>query len=235
MKFKIAPDWHIYWINPGDTGLPTKGTFDLPPGFTASDLQFPVPRRIELPGNLVSFGYEDEVMLLATVTPPRDLDVGSDVTIRGKASWLVCKENCLRGDQNVQMTLKTDAKPQAANQAEFDKWRALLPRENGDVKQDVQVDAPGGQFKSASGKLVLECPDAVQKAEWFPASQEAFNVTASDVKTEGNRITVTFKVEPIAGEKVSDMSLFSVIGYTVKGQRVGVVVPIRFSNSPKVP
>ena len=126
VKFKIAPDWHIYWINPGDTGLPTKVTFDLPPGFTASDLQFPVPRRIELPGNLVSFGYEDEVMLLATVTPPGDLAVGSDVTIRGKASWLVCKENCLRGDQNIQMTLKTDAKPQAANQAEFDKMAGAV-------------------------------------------------------------------------------------------------------------
>ena len=93
---------------------------------------------------------------------------------------------------------------------------------------------------AGNSKVLLEnsCWNALtpcKKAEWFPASQEAFNVTASDVKTEGNRITVTFKVEPIAGEKVSDMSLFSVIGYTVKGQRVGVVVPIRFSNSPKVP
>src|SRR5689334_4883262 len=76
---KIQPKWHVYWKNPGDSGIATTVDFAVPEGFTVGDLQFPVPQRLNLAGGLVSFGYEDEVMLLATVVPPNDLRTGASV------------------------------------------------------------------------------------------------------------------------------------------------------------
>src|SRR3954469_14132689 len=57
----IKPGWHVYWKNPGQTGIATSVDFAVPAGFTVGDLQFPVPERFELPGGLISFGYHDEV------------------------------------------------------------------------------------------------------------------------------------------------------------------------------
>jgi DsbC/DsbD-like thiol-disulfide interchange protein len=229
VKLKLAPHWHVYWINAGDTGIPTKITFDLPPGFTAGEVQFPVPTRIVVSDSIVSYGYEDEVAFLTTITPPKDLKSGEDVTIGAKASWLVCQENCLKGDEKVSLTLKTDAKPQAANAEQFEKWRAALPlapEQGPRVVQDAKVDAPGGQFKSVSGTLAADFSKTPEKVEWYPAVNDAMIVPTNEVKTSDGKSVVSFKVEALQGEKVSDTSLFSVLAYTVDGKRVGVALPI---------
>jgi hypothetical protein len=76
---------------------------------------------------MISYGYEDEVMLLATITPQADLKVGEDISIDAHAYWLVCQENCVKGDEKLSITLKTDVKTQATNEDEFAKWREQLP------------------------------------------------------------------------------------------------------------
>ncbi len=71
VKLKIAPGWHVYWVNPGDTGIATKINFNLPEGFTAGAVQYPIPERVDVTGGMVSYAYSDEVMLMATITPRR--------------------------------------------------------------------------------------------------------------------------------------------------------------------
>src|SRR4051812_25492822 len=53
--FKIKPGWHVYWKNPGDSGIATSVDFKLPDGFTVGELQFPVPERIDAPGGIVNY------------------------------------------------------------------------------------------------------------------------------------------------------------------------------------
>ena len=233
VKFKIAPDYHIYWINPGDTGIPTKIEFTLPAGFTAGDVQFPVPKKFTMPGNITAYGYDDEVMLLATITPPAELKEGEDVTIGVKESWLVCnKDQCVPGKGKDELKLRVGpAKPQAANAAEFEKWRAAIPKEVDNVQRDVQVEAPGGVFKSAMGKLVIAWKQPAENVEWFPAPPDQLMVTSSDVKTENGKSSITFKIDALPGEKVINPSIFSVIGYTVNGQRLGLAVPVSLTSS----
>ena len=57
------PEWHTYWRNPGDSGLPTVLQWKLPEGLVAGNLIWPVPRRIPI-GPLANFGYEDTLLLL---------------------------------------------------------------------------------------------------------------------------------------------------------------------------
>ena len=69
----IRPGWHTYWRNPGDSGAPTKLTWVLPDGFSASGIHWPYPERVPY-GPLMNFGYHDEVVLLVHITVPEALD-----------------------------------------------------------------------------------------------------------------------------------------------------------------
>ena len=82
--FRIAPEWHIYWKYPGDAGLATEVTFELPKGFAAGELQWPLPQSFVQPGDVAGYGYTGSVMLTAEVTPPKDLPAGEEFAIRAK-------------------------------------------------------------------------------------------------------------------------------------------------------
>ena len=128
LRQEITPQWHTYWSNPGDTGLATTLEWDLPEGFSASGLQFPTPRRHPMAG-MMNYGYEDSVMLLATVTAPGTLQTGTQVTLKAKANWLVCKDICLPESADVTLTLdvRDDPAPGAWASA-FTAARKTLPQ-----------------------------------------------------------------------------------------------------------
>lgn len=92
LRQKIAPGWHTYWSNPGDSGEPTKIAWRLPPSFTASPIRWPIPEAIPV-GTLLNHGYSDEVLLLSEITVPQDAT--GTVTLAADATWLVCKEICI--------------------------------------------------------------------------------------------------------------------------------------------
>ena len=66
LRLKMAPGWHTYWRNPGDSGLPTQLSWKLPAGYTAGAIQWPAPERLPA-GPLMNFGYEGEVLLLTDI------------------------------------------------------------------------------------------------------------------------------------------------------------------------
>ena len=99
---RIIPHWHTYWINPGDSGLPTTINYVLPKGSSVSDIQWPTPSRIVL-GPVTNYGYENEVILLSEIRVPDDLKVGSQFPILAKVKWLVCDEVCI--PQKVELSL----------------------------------------------------------------------------------------------------------------------------------
>lgn len=95
--------WHTYWKNPGDSGLGTKLTWTLPEGFTAGPIVWPYPRLIPTPP-LASYGYDHQALLLVQITPPAQLAAG-EVTLRAKASRLMCMDVCIPGKAEVSLTL----------------------------------------------------------------------------------------------------------------------------------
>ncbi|MBS0292425.1 MAG: thioredoxin family protein [Proteobacteria bacterium] len=103
------PDWHTYWKNPGDSGLPTQLAWQLPAGMDAGEIAWPVPRKIPI-GHLANYGYEGTVLLPVPVTVSPAFNPGplaSEVTLRLKASWLVCRQECIpeEGDFTLQLPI----------------------------------------------------------------------------------------------------------------------------------
>ena len=91
VTFTIPDHWHIYWQNPGDSGIPTTLTWTLPEGLTAGDITWPAPERLEVSG-LVNYGYSHQVTLPVPLTAARDNLKGK---ISVKANWLVCRDVCI--------------------------------------------------------------------------------------------------------------------------------------------
>lgn len=93
LRLSHAPDWHSYWRNPGDSGLPTELQWTLSPGVQAGEIGWPTPRKFPL-GDLANHGYEGSVLLTVPLTVAPDFrDTALDVTLQ--ASWLVCRKECL--------------------------------------------------------------------------------------------------------------------------------------------
>jgi len=104
LSFNVEPDWHIYWRNPGDTGLPTAVDWELPSGWKAGELQWPYPEAFEF-GGLINLGYELEVVLLVRLTPPPGLKDGDVASLRAKVEWLACKESCVPGGAKLMLNI----------------------------------------------------------------------------------------------------------------------------------
>jgi thiol:disulfide interchange protein DsbD len=105
--------WHSYWLNAG-TGYPTSLHWQLPDGFKAGPIQWPTPHVVkDTKGVVTGHGYEGEVFLFVEITPPADLVPGTDVTLRARAEWLMCKDVCMPGEARLELTLPVRAGPPA--------------------------------------------------------------------------------------------------------------------------
>src|SRR5262249_16019545 len=125
--YNIEPGWHIYWKYSGDSGIPTKIEWSLPPGFKVHDLQWPLPLRDKEPGDLEVFDYTGQTLLFATVEAPDPLPAGQ-ISLGAKTDWFVCQSLCVPG--HAQLTLSLDSGTSSASSATqvFDKYAAQVPK-----------------------------------------------------------------------------------------------------------
>ncbi len=106
LRFFLDAHWHVYWQNPGDSGEAPRLRWTLPAGWTASDPLWPAPARIPT-GPLVNYGYEGDVILPVLLTPPKD--AAGSAPVKVKATWLVCREDCIPGKATFEFELPVQA------------------------------------------------------------------------------------------------------------------------------
>jgi thiol:disulfide interchange protein/DsbC/DsbD-like thiol-disulfide interchange protein len=104
LRLKLEDHWHVYWVNPGDAGLPVSLDWRMPAGFSGGFIQWPYPERIVAPP-LVSYGYGGEVIFPVDITPPPKLAAGAPLELKAKAKWVICNEVCIPGGAEVTLTL----------------------------------------------------------------------------------------------------------------------------------
>ncbi len=142
LRFELEEHWHVYWRNPGASGLPVAIDWDLPPGFEAGPIHWPAPAAIPL-GGLVNYGYEEQVLLVVEIRVPDDLEAGREVTLRADADWLICKEVCLPGAVGLSLTLPVRAAPDVRPSADaplFAAARDHLPDEDPPFPLNARTD-----------------------------------------------------------------------------------------------
>ncbi len=103
VRLVLDEGWHTYWINPGEGGMKTSVKWELPPGWTAGELEHPVPKRF-MTGELPGFGYDGTVIFPVKLTPPPDFT--GEAKVKGKISWLTCNENqCVPGNAELELSV----------------------------------------------------------------------------------------------------------------------------------
>lgn len=90
VKFIIDKDWHIYWRNSGDSGLPTYIKLVLPEGISHSDFFWPTPELIKTDG-IADYAYEDSVYIFT------EISYGNleELKITSYSDYLVCNDICI--------------------------------------------------------------------------------------------------------------------------------------------
>lgn len=224
VRFRIEPQWHLYWINPGDSGLPPRVQWKLPEGFTASELQFPIPKSFDAAG-IKNIGYSNELVLLATITPPQQ--VSDEVKLSADVTWLVCKEICLPGKAEVALTLKAAAEKAAVLERDFSQFRSHLPQP-GEVRVKTDVKQDAGSIESITLSCDLQLPPGAKEVEFFPGPSE--KLVAGDAKINAEKGELEFTATPLNKSSQIDETLMGVVAYTDStGNRKGIEVriPIR--------
>src|SRR6266496_3484592 len=99
---RMAPGWHTYWKFSGDAGLPTEVKWKLPPGWKVGEIRWPIPLKTNDPGDIQTYGYQDEVLLMQEMIPPAKID-NSPVKLSAEANWLVCEKICIPGNGSLKL------------------------------------------------------------------------------------------------------------------------------------
>ena len=204
LRQRIAPHWHTYWKNPGDSGEPTRIAWTLPDGFTASDIRWPVPEAIPV-GPLMNFGYSDSLLLPVTITPPKGLADGP-VELKAKANWLVCEQICVPESAELSLTL-----PVAADGA------PSAPSEQAALFEEAERSIPTpaswpATFVRSQDSITLNVaapeldPKRITKAAFFPDAWGAVEHAAPQKVTwTGEGMALEMKPGELAGSDLKSL------------------------------
>jgi thiol:disulfide interchange protein len=206
----MVPHWHTYWKFPGDAGIPTEIKWNLPDGWTVGEIQWPIPLKLDEPGDIQIYGYHDEVLLIQEITPPASVK-DSSVELSAEANWLVCEKICIPGGAKLKLDLPVGAQNAAANEEIFSRYRRTLPQ----GWPDTKVARATWQRDGQELRLTVESPalSNYPAVDFFPVPEAT--VVVGHPKTErGADGKITFRV-PI---ETADKNLSALDGVVVFGR-----------------
>lgn len=126
IHFTLEKGWHIYWVNPGDSGQPPSLEWKLPAGSTAGDIQWPLPKRLQTSPTITDYGYRDDVLLMVPARlPPTETSSRTEIAVDVK--WLICREVCLPERAHLALSLPANGPENSRAAQLFDRSKALLP------------------------------------------------------------------------------------------------------------
>ncbi|MEI8028476.1 MAG: thioredoxin family protein [Comamonadaceae bacterium] len=179
LQLTHQPEWHTYWKNSGDSGLPTTLQWTLPVGVTAGEIAWPLPKKIPI-GNLANYGYDATVLLPVPVTITgafKPTLPNSEIEVKLKANWLVCRKECI--PEEGEFALKIPVRGSTAiNSAAFNAAFAAQPHAlTGSGPDDSHAQIDGNAIKLT----VQGLPTALRgkTLDFFPETPEVIATAAS--------------------------------------------------------
>lgn len=167
LYFDIIDGWHVYWKNPGDSGIPTSFKWKLPPGVKIANEQWPYPERIDI-GPITNFGYHESTAILFEVDHSQFRGAESSLRIRADVDWLVCEETCIPESGSFEITMPLDGKMSRDDKSAgtIDHFLARIPRPLPDAEVKartsenwLEIKIPESLIASDSNKIEFFAED----------------------------------------------------------------------------
>jgi len=226
--YKLAPGWHIYWKNSGDSGLPTKVDFKLPEGFETGELYWPLPSIFTRDGNITDYGYENSVLLWIDARVPDEFTNNYEIPITVKTSWVSCEEICIPG--NAELKTELNLKDENTNTDLFKKWKAQLPEE--DKRIDSTVSKVVLDDNKRQYDIILNFDEPIQHVEFFPIPEKSLKIEdISYLNKDAKTKEISFKISLYKGRNLKSDVLNTVVAYEDSSKvRKGINFPINISG-----
>ena len=238
LHFLLSPGWHVYWKNSGDAGFPPSLTLQPADRLTTPEILWPTPRRFDLPGGLVAFGYEKEVVYPVRVeikpeampasaatsdTPPATSDAapGDVLHLAADLDYLVCQVDCVpyRYTLTVDQPLvsppdQPDGDPQTV--PAFQAWLDRVPRilrELPGVRTGAVLDASRAGGTPDLEIRVLGARAQPGKTDLFLESQETFDAGRPRMRATADGVVFHVPMKPRQVDK--PLPAHAIVDWTV--------------------
>jgi thiol:disulfide interchange protein/DsbC/DsbD-like thiol-disulfide interchange protein len=219
--------WHTYWKNPGEAGLATEINWSLPRGFSAGDIRWPLPHKYNESGEVLTYGYEKENMLIVPIKTLSSISQ-SKITLKADVSWLECEKICVPGSASVELTLPVMAtEPEADNAVMFGTYTSMVPGPFVGMP-GLEVSAtpqPGGVEILLRSRDALVRDDVVP--DFYPEAIPELAMGRTQVEYDPHRARLWVPLSVY--EKVSlSLDLPGVLLYQMAGkERVAATISVR--------
>lgn len=203
LKLNIADDWHIYWKNPGDSGLPTEIKWETPDGVEAEGgLIWQVPEKIKW-SDMITYGYSHTMYLVQKFKTTRISDDPS-IEITAEVSWLVCKEKCVPQDTSLSIALKVgNTFIKSGSEKLVNELLASAPKTYNSKASSFDVD------DNELSIDLLDLPeDLATVTDVYPITEGIVdNTKTPEIEKDENEVTAEFKLSPYLSEMSSELQL----------------------------
>ncbi len=189
--FDLEQGWHIYWVNPGDSGESPRVAWTLPKGFRAGGIRWPAPIRLGT-GTVIDYGYEGRVLLPYPYRSRRDYRTrhSRDACHGHDVKYLICREVCIPAKAHAALSISAGPAPADAAAARdlFRDARAHWPMPM-PATWKTQVTDDGKNFV-----LSLQTGTQEPKASFFPLEEDQVdNAAPQTLKPAEHGVQITLK------------------------------------------
>jgi thiol:disulfide interchange protein DsbD len=188
----LDPGWHVYWRNPGDSGLATELQFRLE-GAQVGPIAWPAPAAFrEMDGRLTTYGYTDQVLLSAAARPRPGQPLPRRAGV--EARLLICRLECIPARIELWRDLAAGSTDPEGERALFRRYAEREPSEPASLgialEASTSRDAlrPGDGLRGAltvrscagreRGDGCQRYTPADQDVVFFPDALEGFELVA---------------------------------------------------------
>ncbi len=225
VRYRMQPQWHIYWHNWGDIGLATDIRWDLPEGWKVGPLQWPVPEKFTTGSGdsaITGYGYHGETVLFVEVTPP-DTIIDQSIELKALTKWLACRESCIPGGESMSIRLPVGSGEPSYDRKYIDYFAervpVFVPRSGpaGHITTNqLQIRIPGlDDIQFVSGKTSVLNLEVTPREGWkiadeagrldlqsglYPHAVEGWeNTHAGEALVENGKLMLSWPVIPSPG------------------------------------
>jgi len=231
VRLVMETGWHTYWKNPGEAGQATAIQWQFPPGVTAGEIQWPLPRRIP-PADVATYGYADEVVLLVPLNLESNLPAGP-LDLKAKVSWLECKESCIPADAEVTGALDVSSVTgSAADNAKaklIAAWQAKIPAAANELFAQAYWESA---TTNDTRNLILQWTGKPDGADFFPNASDDFEIQGANemIPAQDGTVQLHKVVKKFSGGWPKEISGVIVTG--TGDARKGFAVKLSVTDKP---
>lgn len=208
LQLAHQPEWHTYWKNSGDSGLPTQLQWTLPAGVVAGEIAWPVPKKFPI-GSLANYGYHNTVLLPVplTITPDFKPSLTGDLPVKLKAQWLICRQECV--PEEGEFLLKVPVRSATAlHGAAFEAAFAAQPKP---IQGESSITLEGNSLKVSVAGLPAGLRG--KELQFFPETNEVIETAAQWTQAwTGGTWTARVPVSPQRSQSPAVMPIVLAVG-----------------------